>query len=88
VSNNAAAVLIFPVAVATAAGLGASPLPFIFAIMVAASCGFATPIGYQTHLMVQGPGGYHFRDYFRFGGPLNLLIGAVAVLLTPFMWPF
>jgi di/tricarboxylate transporter len=87
-SNNAAAVLVFPFAMAAARALDVSPLPFVFAIMIAASCGFATPIGYQTNLMVYGPGGYHFRDYVLFGGPLNLLVAVVTVLLAPLVWPF
>jgi di/tricarboxylate transporter len=87
-SNNAAAVLVFPIAMATAATLGVSHMPFILAIMMAASCGFATPIGYQTNLMVYGPGGYRFSDYLRFGGPLNLLVWAVTVLVAPLAWPF
>ena len=84
-SNNAAAVLLFPIA---KAALEASYLPFVMAIMIAASCGFATPIGYQTNLMVYGPGGYRFRDYLRFGGLLNMLIWAVAVAVIPLVWPF
>ncbi|HWB19275.1 MAG TPA: SLC13 family permease [Phycisphaerales bacterium] len=87
-SNNAAAVLMFPIAVSTAAALHVSPLPFIFAITIAASCGFATPIGYQTNLMVYGPGGYKFLDYLRFGGPLNLLVGTICISLAPVIWPF
>ena len=80
--------LIFPLALATADRLHASPLPFIMALMLAASFAFATPICYPTHLMVYGPGGYRFSDYLRIGGPLNLLVGATAVLLTPLLWPF
>jgi di/tricarboxylate transporter len=55
---------------------------------VAASCGFATPMGYQTNLMIYGPGGYKFSDYVRFGGPLNLLVMAITVALAPLIWPF
>ncbi|MEX2171361.1 MAG: SLC13 family permease [Pirellulales bacterium] len=87
-SNNAAAVLMFPLAMATANTLDVSYLPFVFGIMMAASCGFATPIGYQTNLMVYGPGGYHFRDYLRFGGMLNLIVYAITVTLVPLVWPF
>ena len=87
-SNNAAAVLTFPIAWQTAADLDANPLPFVMAVTVAASCGFATPMGYQTNLMIYGPGGYKFSDYVRFGGPLNLLVMAITVALAPLIWPF
>jgi di/tricarboxylate transporter len=88
VSNNAAAVMSFPIALATAEGLDVSLWPFVVVVMMAASCGFATPIGYQTNLMVYGPGGYRFSDYVRFGLPLNILVGVVTVLLAPVFWPF
>jgi di/tricarboxylate transporter len=88
ITNSAAAVLIFPIAQATAAKLDVSLWPFVFVIMMAASASFATPIGYQTNLMVYGPGGYRFTDYVRFGLPLNVLLGVVAVLLAPIFWPF
>ena len=87
-SNNAAAVLTFPIAWQTAADLGVNPMPFVMAVTVAASCGFATPMGYQTNLMIYGPGGYKFSDYMRFGGPLNLLVMAVTVALAPLIWSF
>ncbi len=87
-SNNAAAVLAFPIAWQTAADLGVSPMPFVMAITVAASCGFATPMGYQTNLMIYGPGGYKFTDYLRYGGPLNLLVMAITIALAPLLWPF
>jgi di/tricarboxylate transporter len=86
-SNNAAAVLNFPIAWQTAEQLGVHPLPFVMAITVAASCGFGTPIGYQTNLMIYGPGGYKFTDYVRYGGPLNLLVMAVTIALAPLIWP-
>ncbi len=88
VTNNAAAVLVFPIAIAVSAKLGASPMPFIIAIMMAASNGFATPIGYQTHMMVYGPGGYRFTDFVRIGLPLDLLIWIMSVLLIPLVFPF
>ncbi|MEZ5559836.1 MAG: SLC13 family permease [Pseudomonadales bacterium] len=88
ITNNAAAVLVFPIAQATAAGLGVSLWPFAAVVMIAASASFATPIGYQTNMMVYGPGGYRFADYLRIGIPLNLLVGAVAVALAPRIWPF
>ncbi len=87
-SNNTAAVIMFPIAVATARSLGADPMPFVMSTTVAASCGFATPIGYQTNLMVYGPGGYRFSDYLRFGGILNLIVWAITVTLAPRIWAF
>jgi len=87
-SNATAVVLAFPIALASAAGLGVSPMPFLVAVTIAASCGFATPIGYQTNLMVYGPGGYRFGDFVRFGGLLNLVVWAVTVLVTPLAFPF
>jgi di/tricarboxylate transporter len=86
-SNNAAAVLSFPIAWQAAERLGANPLPFVMAITVAASCGFATPLGYQTNLMIYGPGGYKFTDYVRYGGPLNLIVMAITIALAPLLWP-
>ena len=88
ITNNAAAVLVFPIAIASAKTLDANPMPFIITIMVAASASFATPIGYQTNLMVYGPGGYRFSDYLRIGLPLNLLIMCVTVGMAPLIWPF
>jgi di/tricarboxylate transporter len=88
VTNNAAAVLMFPIAMETVKTLNVNHLPFVMAIMVAASMGFATPFGYQTNLMVYGPGGYKFNDYLRVGIPLDLLMMAVTVVLAPFIWPF
>jgi di/tricarboxylate transporter len=88
ITNNAAAVLVFPIAQATAETLGVSLWPFVAVIMMAASASFATPIGYQTNLMVYGPGGYRFTDYVRIGLPLNILLGVIAVALAPLIWPF
>jgi di/tricarboxylate transporter len=88
ITNNAAAVLVFPIAQATAESLGVSLWPFVAVIMMAASASFATPIGYQTNLMVYGPGGYRFSDYGRIGAPMNVLLGVIAVTLAPFIWPF
>ena len=88
ITNNAAAVLGFPIALATSESLGVSFLPFAIGIMMAASASFSTPIGYQTNLMVYGPGGYRFTDYLRVGIPLNLLLAVVTVGLAPLVWPF
>ncbi|MEM9294343.1 MAG: SLC13 family permease [Planctomycetota bacterium] len=87
ITNNAAAVLITPIALAAAAAVGASPVPFAVAVMLAASNDFATPIGYQTNLMVYGPGGYRFTDYLKFGAPLNLIVFLISVLLIPWAFP-
>lgn len=87
VTNNATAVLMFPIVMAAADAAGANPMPFVIAIMMGASASFATPIGYQTNLMVYGPGGYRFGDYLRFGAPLNLLCGVMTVLVAPMVWP-
>jgi di/tricarboxylate transporter len=88
ITNTAAAVLMFPIAAVAAEAMGVSLLPFAIAIMMAASASFATPIGYQTNLMVYGPGGYRFADYLRFGVPLNLLLAVVSVLVIPAVWSF
>jgi di/tricarboxylate transporter len=87
-TNNVAAVLAFPVALAAAGDMGLSVLPFAITIMIAASASFATPIGYQTNLMVYNAGGYRFADYLRAGLPLTLLVGLITVLVVPLVWPF
>lgn len=87
-SNNAAAVLVFPIALATAEKLGVNPMPFVIATTVAASYGFSTPIGYQTHLMVQGVGGYKFSDYLKVGPLLNLICFLISILIIPIFWKF
>lgn len=87
-SNSAVAVLMFPLVVAMAAAGGFSPRPFIMGITLAASLSFMTPIGYQTNLMVMGPGGYRPSDFFRVGLPLTALVTITALALIPLMWPF
>jgi di/tricarboxylate transporter len=88
ISNNAAAVLMFPFAVNMADNLGADPRPFVIAVTIAASAAFALPIGYQTHLMVYGPGGYRFSDFLRVGLPMDFIIAVTALTIIPFVWPF
>ncbi|MCK5783418.1 MAG: SLC13 family permease [Desulfobacterales bacterium] len=88
VTNNAAALILFPIAMATAQKLGVNVTPFIFAIMLGASASFATPIGYQTNMMVYGPGGYRFSDFLKIGVPLNLIMWITASILIPRIWPF
>ncbi|MGB7417236.1 MAG: SLC13 family permease [Thermosynechococcaceae cyanobacterium] len=88
ITNNAAAALIFPIAFSLAKEMDVSYMPFVIGIMIAASASFATPIGYQTNMMVYGPGGYKFSDFMRVGIPLNLLYGVVTVAITPFVYPF
>lgn len=88
VSNAAAAIIVTPIAISLAGNLGLDPRPFVVAICFAASAEFMTPMGYQTNLMVYGPGAYRFLDYTRFGGPLNLLFWVLAVALIPRFWPF
>ncbi|HMO12546.1 MAG TPA: SLC13 family permease [Pirellulaceae bacterium] len=87
-TNNAAAVLMFPFCIETANLYESSPMPFVVALMLAASASFMTPIGYQTNLMVYGPGGYRFTDFIKIGAPLNIILGFTAVVLVPLIWKF
>ncbi len=87
-SNNATAVLLFPIAVSTAIGIGVEARPFVMAVCFGASACFATPIGYQTNLLVYGPGGYRFSDYLKLGIPLNLLVLILGTVFIPIVWPF
>ena len=87
VSNNAVAVVITPIAIGLAQALGYDSRAFVVAVMVAASASFATPIGYQTNMLVYGPGGYKFTDFMRLGIPLNLSIGILASLVIPLVFP-
>jgi di/tricarboxylate transporter len=88
VTNNAVAVLVTPLAIALAQQMGVDPRPFVVAVMFAASASFATPIGYQTNTMVYSAGGYRFMDFVRIGLPMNVVVGAAAVLTIPLFWPF
>jgi di/tricarboxylate transporter len=88
ITNNAVAVAMFPIAVGVAEQAGLSPRPFIMAIALAASLSFATPIGYQTNLMVMGPGGYKPADFLKIGLPLSIVVATVALILIPYVWAF
>ncbi len=87
-SNNATAVLLLPIAISTALGLGVDPKPFIIAVCFGASACFATPIGYKTNLLVYGPGAYRFSDYLKLGLPLNLIVLVMAAMFIPHVWGF
>jgi di/tricarboxylate transporter len=87
-SNNATAILLLPIAITAAQNLGIDPRPFIIAVCFGASACFASPIGYQTNLLVYGPGGYRFSDYLKLGIPLNLLVLIMGSLFIPKIWPF
>ncbi len=87
VSNNAVAVIMTPIAIGIAQAVGVDPRPLVVAVMIAASCAFATPIGYQTNTLVYGPGGYKFTDFMRVGIPLNLLITCIVSAVIPLIWP-
>lgn len=88
ITNNAAAAISFPIAMAAAHQMGVDPKPFFVAICIAASASFSTPIGYQTNLIVQGIGNYRFKDFVKVGLPLNILIFIVSMLLIPLFWNF
>ena len=88
ISNAAAVALVFPIALAAAQQFGVDARPFAIAITAAASSSFASPIGYQTNLMVYGPGGYRFTDFLKIGIPLKLLVFAVSMVCIPYAWPF
>ncbi len=87
VSNNAIAVIMAPIAIALGQTMGVDPRPLVVAVMIAASACFATPIGYQTNMLVYGPGGYRFTDYLKVGIPLNISLGVVVCLTIPLLWP-
>lgn len=87
ITNNAAALLMLPIVLDMTDKAGLNNEPFVFAIMMAASASFATPLGYQTNLMVYGPGGYHFRDFLKVGIPMNIFIGAVTLCVLLVGWP-
>ncbi len=87
VNNAAAAVLMAPIAISIAAGMGASADPFLMSVAVGASCAFLTPIGHQSNTLVMGPGGYKFSDYWRMGLPLEIIIVLAGIPLIMYFWP-
>ncbi|MFO6462983.1 SLC13 family permease [Jannaschia sp. KMU-145] len=87
VSNNAVAVVVTPIAIALASALGVDPRPLVVAVMVGASCAFSTPIGYQTNMLVYGPGGYRFTDFLKVGIGMNVIVALVSAVLIPVIWP-
>ena len=88
ITNNAAAAFAFPIALSAASQLGVDPMPFFVAICIAASASFSSPIGYQTNMIAQGIGNYKFRDFTRFGFPLNLIAFILSMVLIPVFWKF
>lgn len=88
ITNNAAAVLVFPIALSITQSIGVDFIPFAIVIIMAASASFSTPLGYQTNLMIYGPGGYRYTDYLKIGLPLNLIVALIALSLIPFFWDF
>lgn len=87
ITNNAAAIIMLPIVLGTTEQAGLNPEPYVFAIMMAASASFATPLGYQTNLMVYGPGDYRFTDFLKVGIPMNLFIGAITLTVLMLGWP-
>ena len=87
-SNTATAIIMTPIVMAVTNQIGIEPRPFIFAVCFAASASFITPVGYQTNLMVYGPGGYKFSDFIKVGMPLSIIFWLLAILLIPIIWPF
>ena len=87
-TNYGAAVILFPIGISTAMGIGASPLPFILGVMAGAGSSYLTPFAYQTNLMVYGPGRYRFGDFARMGVPLLLIVAVIATVMIPLVFPF
>jgi di/tricarboxylate transporter len=88
ITNNAAAVLVFPIAYNVALGLGVSPLPFVMAVAFAASGSFISPYGYQTNVMVYNAGNYKLMDVVKFGLPVSIVYSVVVILMIPYVYPF
>lgn len=87
ITNNAAAVLMFPIAINAASGLQCNPIPFVITLMIAASASFLSPFGYQTNTMVYSVGGYRVQDYLKFGLPLSVIVFLVTIVTVPLVWP-
>lgn len=87
-TNNGAAVLMFPIAMVTVSQLGVNPEPFVITIMIAVAANLMTPVAYQTNLMVFGPGGYRFSDFLRIGVPITLIFAVLTTLIAPLAYPF
>jgi di/tricarboxylate transporter len=87
-SNAASSVLIAPIAIGAASQIGVDPRGLLMGVAVAASAGFLTPVAHQSNVLVMGPGGYKFADYFKLGLPINLLVFAVTLVLVPLIWPW
>jgi di/tricarboxylate transporter len=87
-SNNATALMMLPIVVNLAEELSCNPLPFVIGICIGASTAFMLPMGYQTHMMVYGPGGYKFGDFLRIGLPMNIIAWLLASTIIPFVWAF
>jgi len=88
ITAKAAAVLMLPIVFSTAEQLAIDPMPLLVGITIAAAASFATPVGYQTNLMVYGPGGYKSSDYLRLGGPLSLIVYGISMIIIPLVWTF
>jgi len=88
ITNKAAVAIMFPISITAAKNLGIDPMPFILVVSFAAAANFITPIGYQTNLMVYGPGGYKFTDFVKLGIPMTVVVGSITILLAPLVWPF
>ena len=88
ITNVASVVFMFPIAMAMAGNLGVNGMPFAITVMVGASFSFISPMGYQTNLMVYGPGGYKFTDFVKIEILLSVFVGIITIILTPMVWPF
>lgn len=88
ITNNGAIALMFPIVVSMAESQGLEPRAFIVSVTIVSSMALLTPIGYQTNLMVYGPGNYKFNDFFKVGFPLAVVLWTIVIILTPMIWPF